>query len=139
MVGKGLHHTSFTYTIHPSQDTEVFPLFFGPLVFPLHVSQCLFSAFVVMITTYPELSRSSEMLQQSVLQETWNREHQLPQVFSDLLTKSDEQSRKLNEAGVSLGERCSISASTEIVEHSGPVHSADPVQQDPCVPPVQIG
>ena len=97
LVGQGLHQTSFTYTMHPSQDTEVLLLFFGLLVFPLHVSQCLLSAFVVLITTYPELSRSSEMLQQSVLQETWNREHQLPQVFSDPLTKSDEQSRKLDE------------------------------------------
>ena len=79
------------------------------------------------------------MLQQSVLQETWNREHQLPQVFSDPLTKSDEQSRKLDEAGVSLGECCSITASNEIVEHTFPASSADPVQQDPCVLPVQIG
>ena len=78
------------------------------------------------------------MLQQSVLQETWNREHQLPQVFSDPLTKSDEQSRKLDEAGVSLGESCLISASTEIVEYSCPVTSPVPVKQDPCVPPVQI-
>ena len=92
------------------------------------------------ITTYPELSRSSEMLQQSVLQETWNREHQLPQVFSDPLTKSDEQSRMLDEAGASLGECCSILASktTEIVVHTYPASSAGPVEQDPCVPPVQI-
>ena len=109
LVGQGLHHTSFTYTTHPSQ-TPKFVLFFGLLVFPLHVSRCLLSAFVVLITPYPELSRSSEMLQQSVLQETWNKEHQLPQVFSDPLTKSDEQSRKLDEAGVSLGECCSITA-----------------------------
>ena len=79
------------------------------------------------------------MLQQSVLQETWNGKHQPPQVFSDPLTKSDEPSRNLDEAGVGFGARYSISASTEIVEHSCPVNSADPVQQNPCVPPVQIG
>ena len=109
-------------------------------MFPLHVSQCLLSALVVLITTYPELSRSSEILQQYVLQETWNRERQLPQVFSDPLTKSDEQSKKLDEAGASLGECCSILASrtTEIVEHTYPASSAGPVEQDPCVPPVQI-
>ena len=73
------------------------------------------------------------MLQQSVLQDTWNREHQLPQVFSDPLTKSDEQSRKLDEAGVSLGECCSIPASTEIVEYTYRASSAGPVEQDPCV------
>ena len=73
-----------------------------------------------------------------MLQETWKGEHQLPQVFSDPLTKSDEQSRKLDEAGVSLGECYSNSASTEVVEHTCPASSADPVQQDPCVPPVQI-
>ena len=122
----------------PISDTKVF-LFFGLLVFPLHVSRCMLSAFVVLITTYPELSRSSEMLQQSVLQETWNKEHQLPQVFSDPLTKSDEQSRILDEAVVGFGARYSISASTEIVEHSCLVNSADPVQQNPCVPLVQIG
>ena len=47
---------------------------------------------VVLITTHPELSRFSEMLQHSVLQKTWNREHQLPQVFSVPLTKLDGQS-----------------------------------------------
>ena len=136
-AGSGPH---FIYIHHaPISRHRSFALFFGLLVFPLHVSQCLLSAFVVLITTYPELSRSSEMLQQSELQETWNKEHQLPQVFSDPLTKSDEQSRKLGEAGVSLGECCSISASTEIVEHTYLASSADPVQQDPCLPPVQIG
>ena len=139
LVGQGLP-PHFIYIHHaPISRHRSFALFFGLLVFPLHVSQCLLSAFVVLITTYPELSRSSEMLQQSVSQETWNREHQLPQVFSDPLTKSDEQSRKLDEAGVSLGECCSISASTEIVEHTYPASSADPVQRDPCVPPVQNG
>ena len=125
----------FIYIHHaPISRHQSLVLFFGLLVFPLHVSQCLLSALVVLITTYPELSRSSEMLQQSVLQETWNKE-----VSSDPLTKSDEQSKKLDEAGVSLGECCSISASTEIVEHICPASSADPVQPDPCVPPVQIG
>ena len=114
-------------------------LFFGLLVFPLRVFRSLLSAFVVLITTYPELSRSSKMLQQSVLQETWNKEHQLPQVFSDPFTKSDEQSRKLDEAGVSLGECCSIPASTEIVEYTYLASSAGPVEQDLCVPLVQIG
>ena len=74
-----------------------------------------------------------------MLQATWNGEHKAPQVLSDLLTKSDEQSRILDEAGVGFGARHSISASTEIVEHSCLVNSADPVQQNPCVPPVQIG
>ena len=60
-------------------------------------------------------------------------------MFSDPLTKSDEQSRKLHEAGVSLGESCSIPASTEIVEFSYPSSSAGPVEQDLCVPLVQIG
>ena len=45
----------------------------------------------------------------------------------------------MNNPGVGFGARYSISASTEIVEHSCPVNSADPVQQNPCVPPVQIG
>ena len=89
---------------------------------------CLLSALVVLITTYPELSRYG----------TWDKEHQIPQMFSDPLTKSDEQSRKFDEAGVSLGECCSISATTEIVEHTYPASSAGPVEQDPCVPPVQI-
>ena len=133
LVGQGLHHTSYAYTTHPSQ-TPKFVLFFGLLVFPLHVSRCLLSAFVVLITTYPELSRSSEMLQQSVLQETWNKEHQLPQVFLDPLMKSDEP----DEAGVCLGKCRSITASNEIVEHTFSACSADPVQQDLCVLPVQI-
>ena len=60
-------------------------------------------------------------------------------MFSDSLTKSDEQSRKLDEAGVSLGECCSILASTEIVEYTYLASSAGPVEQDPCVPLVQIG
>ena len=79
------------------------------------------------------------MLQKSVLQATWNGEHKAPQVFLDSLTKSDEQSRILDEAGVGSGARYSISASTRIVEHSCLVSSADPVQQSPCAPPVQVG
>ena len=74
-----------------------------------------------------------------MLQATWNGEQKAPQVFSDTLTKSDEPSRILDEAGVGFGARYSISASTEIVEHSCLVSSADPVQQNPCVPPVQVG
>ena len=77
------------------------------------------------------------MLQQSVLQATWNGEHKAPQVFLDSLTK--EQSRILDEAGVGSGARYSISASTGIVEHSCLVSSADPVQQSPCAHPVQVG
>ena len=56
-------------------------------------------------------------------------------VFGSLM-KSDEQSRKINESCVSLGKCRSISASIEIVTHACPVSLADPVQQDPCVPPV---
>ena len=83
-VGWAWSAPHFIYIHHaPISRYQSLILFFSLLVFPLHVSQCLLSAFVVLITTYPELSRSSEMLQQSVLQETWNREHQLPQVFSD--------------------------------------------------------
>ena len=103
------------------------------------ISQCLLSALLFLITTYPELSRSSEMLQQSVLQETWNREHQLSQVFSDPSRNQMNNPRKLDEAGVSLVECCSIPAYTEIVEHTYPASSAGPVEQDPCVPLVQIG
>ena len=48
--------------------------------------------------------------------------------------KSDD----LDEAGVCLGECRSITASNEIVEHTFPACSADPVQQDLGVLPVQI-
>ena len=75
------------------------------------------------------------MLQQSVLKRRGTG-HQLPRVLFDLLTRSDEQSRKLDESGVSLGKCCSISASTETVEHTCPASSSDPVQQDPCVTPL---
>ena len=80
------------------------------------------------------------MLKRSVLQATWNGEHKAPQVFLDSLTKSDEQSRMIDGAGVGSGARYSISASTgNYVEHSCLVSSADPVQQSPCAPPVQAG
>ena len=80
------------------------------------------------------------MLQRSVSQATWNGEHKAPQVCLDSLTKSDEQSRIIDEAGVSSGARYSISASTgNYVERSCLVSSADLVQQSPCVPPVRAG
>ena len=50
--------------------------------------------------------------------------------------KSDEQSRKINGSCVSVGKCRSMSASIETVTHACPVNSADPVQQDPFVPPV---
>ena len=60
-------------------------------------------------------------------------------MLSDPLTRSDEQSRNLDESGVSLGKCCSNSASTETVEHTCPANSTGPVEQDLCVPLVQIG
>ena len=57
----------------------------------------------------------------------------------DSLTKSDEQSRIIDEAGVSSGARYSFSASTgNFVERSCLVSSADLVQQSPCVQAGQI-
>ena len=71
-------------------------------------------------------------------QATRNGEHKAPQVCLDSLTKSDEQTRIIDEAGVSSGARYLISASTgNYVERSRLVSSADLVQPSPCVPPVQ--
>ena len=96
-------------------------------MFPLHVSQCLLSAFVVLFTTYPELSKSSEML---------HKRHGTRHINFHGCFRFPSRNQTNNPGSSSLGECRSSSASIEIVEHTCPVSSADPVQRDPCVPPV---
>ena len=80
------------------------------------------------------------MLQRSVSQATRNSERKAPQVCLDSFTKSEQQTRMIDEAGESSGTRYSISASNgSYEERPRVVRSADFVQQRPPVLHVQAG
>ena len=135
----------FIYTHHTpiSRHRSFFFLSFGHFVFSLHVSPCRFSASFVVVNktaTYPELYRLPRRCCNNLCYRRRGtasiKLHRCSWIPSRNQTNNPDFSMKLVWVLVHVTQ---FQHQQKLVEHSCLVSSADPVQQNPCVSPVQVG